>query len=63
VEHLDLLGGEDRVERGGDLRIPIPDQEAKPAEAVPDFDELAVRCGAESIPARCRIVQTVLAIL
>jgi len=34
AQHFDRLAGEDRVERGGELRIPIADQEPDPAEVL-----------------------------
>src|SRR6266545_1890791 len=41
AQHLDPLGGEDRVERGGELRIPVPDQEPELADAVLQAHEQA----------------------
>jgi hypothetical protein len=34
AQHLDALGGKHRIERGGELGIPIPDQEPEPPDAV-----------------------------
>jgi hypothetical protein len=35
-KHLDRLGGKDPIERGGELGIPIADQESESAEVVAD---------------------------
>jgi hypothetical protein len=35
AQHLDSLGREDRIERGGELRIPIPDEKPGLADAAP----------------------------
>jgi hypothetical protein len=34
-QHLESLGSKDRIERSGELRIPIADQKPEPADAVP----------------------------
>jgi len=34
AQHLESLGSKDRIERGGELRIPIADQKPEPAEAI-----------------------------
>ncbi len=40
-QHFDPLGSKDRIERGGELRVPITDQKPEPADAIVEAPEQA----------------------
>jgi hypothetical protein len=55
AQHLDSLGGEDRVDRGGELRVPITDQKPEPAIAVVEAMSRLRACCVTQSPTGCGV--------